>query len=352
MGRHIEVEQLALGTIIEKPVYRENGVLLVASETTVTFRIKKLLQEYSIDFVEIKDQPAHLIETSVEDIKQTKAFETFNKGLVETTKNFKAILAQVVNTEKPLDVETLVTEVNQLFQAATNNIQLLDMMYCMRDYDDLTYTHCVNVALMCHVMGKWLDLSPEDTQVLCLCGLLHDVGKTQIPQEIITKSQRLTEEEFALMKSHPVKSYDILKNQDIDERIKAVAYMHHEKCDGTGYPKGLRSNQIHDFAKIVTIIDIYDAMTADRVYRKGMCPFKVVEILINEGFEKYDPKYLLLFLERITETYINKPVRLNDGQEARIVMINKNNLARPVIQIGETYIDLSGHKELTIEAIL
>ncbi len=352
MGTRIGIEQIQMGMVIDKPIYKQNGVLLVTSQTRITPRIKELLKEYLVEHVEIAAKQVDPIETSVEAIKETKAFKAFDEGLLTTTQNLKSTLSYVVNTDEELDVQALVAEIDNLFKTANNNIQLLDMMYCIRNYDDLTYTHSVNVALMCHIMGRWLGLSQEDIQVLSLCGLLHDVGKTQIPQEIITKPGKLTKEEFDVIKLHPIKSYTILEKQDVDERIKAAAYMHHERCDGTGYPRGLKGEQIHEFAKIITIIDVYDAMTADRVYRKGMCPFRVIEVLMDEGFEKYDPRYLLLFLERITETYINKPVRLNNGQEGKIVMINKNDLSRPVVQVGNEYVNLSIHKQLMVEAIL
>lgn len=352
MSTRIGIEQIQVGMVIDKPIYKHNGVLLIPRQTTITPRVQQLLKEYLVEYIDIEEKAAMPIATSTEAIKETEAFKVFDQGMLATTENLKSTLSHVAHTDEALDVQTLVAEVDNLFKKADNNIQLLDMMYCMRSYDDLTYTHSVNVALMCHIMGRWLGLSEEDMQVLSLCGLLHDVGKVDIPQEIITKPGRLTKEEFDVIKEHPVKGYKILEKQAIDERIKAAVFMHHEKCDGTGYPKGLKGEQIDDFAKIVTIIDVYDAMTANRIYRKGMCPFKVVEALIDEGFEKYDPKYLLLFLERITETYINKPVRLSNGQEGNIVMINKNDLSHPIIQMGNEYINLSIHKQITIEAIL
>lgn len=352
MGIKIEMNQVQMGMITDQPVYKQNGVLLVASQTTITPRIKELLAEYLIEYVEIKVQQIDLEENSVESIRKTETYKVFKRGLLAATATLKDSLYRAIYTEKPLDLQTLVTQVDNLFRVANNSIQLLDMMYCMRYYDDLTYIHCINVGLMCNIMGGWLGLSQEDRQVLSLCGLLHDIGKVEIPQEIVTKPGKLTAEETTIMKRHPIKSYELLEKQIIDERIKAAAYMHHEKCDGTGYPKGLSGSEINDFAKIVTIIDVYDAMTADRVYRPGICPFKVIDILINEGFKKYDPRYLLLFLERMTETYINKPVRLSNGQIGRIIMINRNDLARPVIQVGKAYINLSKNKQVEIEEVI
>ena len=352
MSRILSVDKTEIGMIIDKPIYRNNGVLLIPSDTVITTRVKQLLTEYYIEYVEVQENQVPLMDTSKSVIKETKAFKTFNKEILSATEHLKDSLSSLVSEDNGINVQKLGEQVFSLFNTAETTIQLLDMMYCMRDYDDLTYTHSVNVALMCQIMGEWLKLSSEDKKVLVLCGLLHDVGKMDIPQSIMTKQGKLTEDEMNIIKEHPVKSYNILENQDLDDRIKETAYMHHEKCDGSGYPKGLKGNEISEFAKIVTIIDVYDAMTADRVYRKGLCPFKVVETLIAEGYDKYDPKYLLLFLERITETYINKYVHLSNGLTGKIVLINKNDIAHPVIQIGEKYIDLSKNKNISIEVVL
>ena len=352
MSTKIRVEKTEIGMIIDKPIYRLNGVLLIPAHTVITTRVQQLLQEYFIDYVEVQEHQEQLMDTSKGAIKETKAFKKFNQEIVLTTEHLKNGLSNLVNNTSSVNVQALAEEVVSLFKTAETTIQLLDMMYCMRDYDDLTYTHSVNVALMCQIMGEWLKLSQVDKEVLVLCGLLHDVGKLDIPSAIITKQGKLTDDELNIIKEHPIKSYTILESQDMDQRIKAAAYMHHEKCDGTGYPQGLKGDAIEEYAKIVTIIDIYDAMTADRIYRKGMCPFKVVETLIAEGYDKYDPKYLLLFLERITETYINKYVHLSNGQTGKIVMINKNDLAHPVIHAGNQYIDLSQNKNITIEVVL
>jgi len=127
----------------------------------------------------------------------------------------------------------------------------------------------------------------------------------------------------------------------MNPRIVNSAMMHHERCDGTGYPFGLTSERIDDFAKIISIADVYDAMTSARVYRGAMCPFKVIEIFENEGLQKYDTKYILTFIQNVLNTYIQSRVRLSDGRTGEVIMINKQFLSRPLIRSGSSYIDLS-----------
>ena len=130
-----------------------------------------------------------------------------------------------------------------------------------------------------HILGKWLSFSPKDVEVITLCGLLHDVGKLKIPNSIISKPGKLTSEEFSLIKTHTIRGFNILKNKNVDERVKLAAVMHHERCDGSGYPNGLVSHEIDQFSKLVAIADVYDAMTCARVYRGPLCPFEVINLL-------------------------------------------------------------------------
>jgi HD-GYP domain-containing protein (c-di-GMP phosphodiesterase class II) len=128
--------------------------------------------------------------------------------------------------------------------------------------------------------------------------------------------------------------------------------MHHERCDSTGYPLRLRSDQIDPFAKIVAIADVYDATTSPRVYRGPMCPFEVIDIFEQDGLQKYDPKFILVILENIVNTYLLETVRLSDGNEGQVIYINKNHLSRPTIKIGNSYVDLSVEKDLNILEII
>ena len=128
--------------------------------------------------------------------------------------------------------------------------------------------------------------------------------------------------------------------------------MHHERCDGSGYPLGLKADKIDKYAKLVAIADLYDAMTSPRVYRGPMCPFQVVEEFEREGLQKHDPKMILVFLENVVNTYLQNRVRLNNGLEGDVIYINRDHLARPTIQSGNDFIDLAEEQDLEIEALV
>ena len=128
--------------------------------------------------------------------------------------------------------------------------------------------------------------------------------------------------------------------------------MHHEKCDGSGYPLGINGGKIDPFAKIVGIADVYEAMTAARVYRGPLCPFQVIDIFEREGLPIYEAAYILKFLENVVMTYMNHRVRLSDGTKGDIVFINHARLSRPMIKSGSNFIDLTKTPNIYIEQII
>lgn len=236
----------------------------------------------------------------------------------------------------------LLAQVNGMIKPGQTTVDFFDMLHNTRSYDDSVYAHCLNVALISRTIGKWLKYSEEELDMLTLAGLLHDIGKTKIPPEILNKQEKLTDSEFELLCSHSQLSYDILKKMPYSPHIKNAALMHHERCDGTGYPGHLTTDEIDDCAHVIAIADVYDAMTAARAYRAPLCPFQVIAEFEKDGLQKYKPKYILTFLERIASTYQSNHVLLSDGRAANIVLLNQNNLSKPLVQVdsGEC-IDLS-----------
>lgn len=273
-------------------------------------------------------------------IKATKRFMEFQKNFVSNSEALKGHLHDIIQNNS-INTGVMLQSVTGLIQSGSTTISMFDMLHNMRSYDDLTYVHSMSVALICNIFGKWLGFKDDDLQTLTLAGLLHDIGKMSIPESIIKKPSKLTNDEYNIVKKHTVEGYKILKNLPIDDRIKDAALLHHERCDGTGYPLGVTGEKVSSFAKIVSIADVYDAMTAARVYRGPLCPFKVIAIFEDEGLQKYESEYILLFLQNIGQTYLNNRVRLNDGREGDVVLIHSNSVSRPLIKLVDgTFIDL------------
>lgn len=305
---------------------------------------------------EIKNSAEQEQESFLKQVKESKEFEVFHSAFVDSVDNLKNVFSKVVMHNEQIDGESILSDVENVVSKGRNSIHILDMLQCMRGYDDVTYVHSVNVALLSNMIGRivYPDISDEELKVLTLAGLLHDIGKMMVPDNIIQKKGRLTLPEYNLVKTHVLFGNNILKGIDnLDPRIAEVAMHHHERCDGTGYPGGYKREQIEPFARIVAIADTYDAMTSDRAYRAAICPFDVIEMFEREGIVKYDVEFLLPFLEKAVQAYMNTNVRLSTNQIGKVIMINKNEFSKPVVQVGDEFYDLSKEtNDIVIDKVL
>lgn len=359
--RQVRVIELIPGMVSGEDVYSLNGQLLIPKGVQITPAIISLLTSHAVHSVRISTatkssddlsqiQPAPSYN---ERVRSSSEFKQFSQEYHNHIENFQTSINDVVTRNAPLDVDFLIDETMSLLYQDGRSVRAMDMLMNVRDYDDCTYTHCVNVALICNVLAKWLQLSEPEQRLAMACGLFHDIGKMSIPKELLEKTGKLTPAEFEQVKAHALEGYMLLNQYDVSQQIKNTALMHHEKCDGSGYPYGLKGAQIDPYAKLVCIADIYDAMTSKRPYRSAFCPFTVIEEFEKEGFQKYDTRFILVFLENVVNTYINQRVRLSDDREGEVVFINKICLSKPTIRCTDgSFIDLSESKDLYIDALL
>lgn len=348
------IQNLSEGMILEADVLTQDGQLLVAGGTVITPRIIARLKFYGISYVYIEHvtvEPPK--ETSYyQRIEATHEFKKFNHTLKLGVSQLQQSINKAILYNEEVDTQELLEGVDKIVLDTGNGLRLMNMLQCIRSYDDMIYVHSLNVALICDVMSDWLHLDERDKKELIVAGLLHDIGKTVMPKELLSKTSKLTDEEYELIKKHTVRGYELVKERNLSQRVKLAILQHHERCDGKGYPYGLMTENITDFAKIVAIADVYDAMTSNRVYRQGICPFDVIETFEKEGFQKYDPKFLLPFLQRVSQCYINVGVKLSNGMEGEIIMLNRNHLSKPVVKSGSDYINLAERSDLTITSLL
>jgi putative nucleotidyltransferase with HDIG domain len=231
-----------------------------------------------------------------------------------------------------------------------NATGVINHIHMVRRQDDYTFHHSINVAVICGVLGKWLGYSGVELRELVLAGLLHDIGKTQIPLEILNKPGKLTDDEMEIMRLHTTRGYQLVRNTpDIPGGVIYSVFQHHERFDGSGYPLGVRGEQIHRYAKIIAVADIYDAMTSDRVYHRKVTPFAVVEMIVGEMFNKLDPEIGMVFLNNVRDYFVGNIVELNDGRQAEVIYLGQFMASRPIIVTEDNeYIDLERTKSLSI----
>ncbi|MBS4816851.1 MAG: HD-GYP domain-containing protein [Clostridium sp.] len=283
--------------------------------------------------------------------RKSRDYRLFNERVIKSAQLLEKSLSEyIVREDKDLNTNKLLKETREIIALSDDPVHTFRMLRRVRRYDDLTYIHSLNVAILCHEFANWMHMPEEEQDILTLAGLLHDVGKMGIPGKIIKKAGLLTDEEYELIKQHPQKGYDFLKKHPLDERIMNAALMHHERCDGSGYPQGLKADEIDDFAKIVAIADYYDALTSARVYREPHCPFEVFRMLQQER-DKFDSTYLAVFMEGVASFYIGCEVVLSNQKRARMVDTNPTDQSNPIVKMDGLIVNLAMAPDVDVKEI-
>lgn len=375
--KEYQTKDLLPGMVTAIPVRTKRGQLIINPNVELTRTLISRLEFYGIASVQITEnkQVATPMETPKDPVyfpakspvsapspvsdasysqklKSSPEFQRFQVDFTLRSQDLKNCFDAYLSDGGTVNKEELLSKTISLVSPKQTTLDVFDMLHNMRQVNDSTYAHSLNVAIISRIIGKWLHFSNEELDTLTLAGLLHDIGKTKIPDEVLNKDGKLTDEEFQMIRNHPKYGYDILKSQPLNSHIKKAALMHHERCDGSGYPMGLTMEEIDDYALIIAIADVYDAMTAARSYRAPLCPFEVIAEFEKDGLQKYKPKYILTFLENIANAYQNNRVMLSDGTSARIVLLNHRRLSKPLVQLDDgACIDLE-KSPLYIKAII
>lgn len=356
--KRISTNDLVPGMITAEDVYTYSNQLILPKGLVLTDKSITKLEFYSILSIRVEDEtsptmaPVSDTMSYAERIQASPEFKEYKQRFEKNVINFRNSIQSIVEKNVPLDIDILLSDTLELLDSKHGKVDVFSMLHNMRMYDDHTFTHSINVALICNVFAGWLHLSEEEVHLATLCGLLHDIGKLMIPESIIKKPNKLTANEYNIVKTHTIEGYNILNDAPINDHIKNAALMHHERFDGTGYPLGLAGEKIDPYANIVSIADVYDAMTSARVYRGPLCPFKALDMFVSEGLQKYETNAILTFIRNIVTTYLGNRVRLSNGMEGEIIYINQHNLARPTIKCGNCYVDLAQEMSVSIEEII
>ncbi len=222
----------------------------------------------------------------------------------------------------------------KLVNALKNNREANLSIANLKLYDDYTYNHSFGVSVLSIAIGLSLGLKTNDLYELGFCALLHDIGKMSVPIEIIAKPARLTGEEFQIVKQHPAKGAEFfLKHRLANKRICAGVLTHHEKFDGSGYPNGLSGEQIPLFGRIISIADVYDALTSVRPYRNPSTPAETIEYIMGSSGNAFDVSIVEAFLKKVSPYPIGSCVKLSNGEIAIIAEQNECHPLRPVIRL-------------------
>ncbi|NLK64613.1 MAG: HD-GYP domain-containing protein [Tissierellia bacterium] len=229
-------------------------------------------------------------------------------------------------------IKELSSVVNNIVTELLNKEDLTYNLIDFKNYDTYTFQHSLNVAMLSISTGISMQLSESKLNEIGMAAVLHDIGKMLIPIEILNKPEKLTYEEYEIMKEHPMNAVNQLKNMVPYEVLRAIED-HHEKLDGTGYPNRKRDRNISFYAKILAVSDVYDALTSDRPYRKAVFPNEVVEYLMGSVDKHFDYTILNRFLKIIFAYPVGTFVKLSNQKLAVVIKNHTENILRPVVRI-------------------
>jgi putative nucleotidyltransferase with HDIG domain len=310
--------------ILGKDIYSCEGKILLAKGVTLTSHFIKRLQSLTMNEIYIEDEISRDIE--IYDIIDERTRVIAKQTIYQVMQDLKV--------KKALDFHGIQVAINRIVDELLSNRDIMINLTDLRSVDEYTFAHSVNVAVLSIVIGKALGYNELRLRDLGIAAILHDIGKTQIPNEILNKPEKLAEKEIEIMKNHTQFGYDILKDYDEISGLSRVgALLHHERIDGSGYPFGKRGDEISEFARIIAITDTYDAMTSNRVYKKRITPDKAIEYLISMGQHYYDYDMVRVFLNHLTVYPVGTIVKLNTKEHAIVIDNNCYTPTRPIVRL-------------------
>ena len=342
------------GEPYEDSVLNIHEIKKTADESGKGFNLEKLISDLEeIDHHIYEPAPRSIVNRNMEvniltgegnipiDVKHEKAIED-TKGVFDK-----------IRMEGELDLARLRKNVEETLPDMVRNNDVLMRLNQLKQSDDYTFQHSIRVSILATMIGKWLGYSQDELLELGEAGMLFDIGKLNIPEFVLKKPSNVNLDEYELIKKHAQFGYSILlKTKGVTSNIKYAALHHHERLDGSGYPLRLRENQIHDFAKIIMVCDVFDALITDRPYKKAISPLMAADYLSWSSGKLFDSEVCYVFIKRLSEYFVGKTVKLSNGEEGKIIFVDTNFPTRPVVQVGDKFIDLIKDRSINVEVLL
>ena len=347
MKKIVWLKDVQPGDKLAQDIYSNSSTLLISRGTTVNQGIINRLAREDVTTVQIfttdPNRPEAVQAPANEGNTATPTPLPSRSGggnpIIEKHLDSTKHIAEEVTRGRPIPIDIVQGIVKEINEQITENKNLYIDLMGLRSKDNYTYEHSLGVCVVATTFFRSSALTREELYDVSMAALLHDIGKTKIADEILKKPGPLTDQEFEIIKQHPVLGYRIVANDLKHQGIAHAVLQHHEREDGSGYPLKLLSAGIHPYAKIINIADTFDAIVSERVYQEKRTPIKAFEE-ISRSVRKFDQTIYSSFINQFSQFYIGSPVTLNTGHKGSIVRIDIESPGQPMVKVGDNIIDL------------
>ena len=339
----VHIMDLSPGDRLQNDVFNHFGVFVLQKGCELSNDSIVKLMQHGIDYVDIEPQ------TLDAEFPSDPAFRA-KPILDEAVDGFEQLFLEAL-TKGTIDEAKVDQLLEPMISGLDNQKDVVSLLLMIGDGDNYTYHHSMQVGMLSYYIASWLGYPKEEAYKAGKAGYLIDIGKCKVSQSILSKPGKLTPEEFEEVKRHAEYSHEIILNSTGDELSALVALQHHEREDGSGYPHGLTSKDIHPFAKIAAVADVYSAMTSNRVYRSKQELLSVLRELNSLSFGQLSPEPTQALIRHLLPNFIGKKVMLSTGEIGSIVMTNQTDFFRPLVKTDSRFIDLSKERETSIAEV-
>jgi putative nucleotidyltransferase with HDIG domain len=340
----VHVTDLKHGDCLMTDTFNSVGLHVLPKGTVVQSEEITILIRHKIEYVDIEPR-------STQQVEHGNGLQQSLKGNLDLTiQNYESIFLEAL-TKGSFTQSMVDNTLQPLLESLDEQKDVVSLLLLFERDDVDTYNHSLQVGLLSYYIASWLGHSKAERYEISRAGYLHDIGKSQVPSEILHHSGILTPAEEEEMRRHTTYGYNIIRESMKDETTALVALQHHEYEDGTGYPGHLHKNDIHPYTRIVAVANVYMGMTTSKPNQPKQGLVTVLRKVHELGFGKLNGNAVQALTGHLLPNFVGKSVQLSNGEKGTIVMNNSLDIFKPLVKVDDTFRDLSKERNLSIEEV-
>lgn len=330
--------------MLKEDAFSPVGLHILPKGTIIRGEENDLLKRHKVEYVDIESR---------EDISEPAPgvlSEAMRSHMELAIRGYQTIFLEALTSGK-FDEATVDLQLEPLLRTVDEHRDVTSLLLVLEREDVSLYNHSMQVGMLSYYIATWLGYSREQCYAISKAGYLHDIGKSKISPTIRNRSDYLTNYDLQELRKHAKLGYDIIRSSMDDETVALVAWQHHEREDGSGYPQGLTKPDIHPYSQIVAVANTYLKLSESRQGEPKRPLLDILREVHELGFGKLNEKPVQALVQHLMSNLIGKNVRLSSGTTGTIILNNPSDLFKPLVRVGDQFHDLSRERQLAIEEI-